>query len=206
MIVRFLQIIRYDTKCGKLQLDLLSKDNMLYNCRLHDFCPNQAQCLEGYPDVEYGSFKPYIQRFLQFAADNQNYSFHHYPENGVRYYGRHYSPIDYMNILAAFESECHSKKDLYENVEATRVQAVKDALLSIVDEYPRKGLKQEETDFLNNAKDRISQLGTRFGQKSKIVNAYEILHYTLDSSIEHIFYLPKFRLKAHLQEIALQGS
>lgn len=205
MIVRFLQIIRYDTKCGKLRVDLFSNDNekMSYNGRIHDFCANQAQHLTGYHDVEYGSFKPYIQRFLQFAADNQNYSFHHYPEYGIRFFGRDYSPIDYMNIFAAFESECHAKKDLYENADATRVQAVKDALISQVDEYPREGLKQEETDFLNNAKDRISQLGTQFGQKRKIVNVYKILHNALDSSIEHIFYQPEYRLKGPLQESAL---
>ncbi len=28
-----------------------------------------------------------------------------------------------MNIFVPFESECHAKKDLYENVDATRVQA-----------------------------------------------------------------------------------
>jgi hypothetical protein len=105
-----------------------------------------------------------------------------------------------MNIFAAFESECHVKKDLYEKADATRVQAVKDALISQVDEYPREGLKQEETDFLNNAKDRISQLGTQFGQKRKIVNAYKILHNALTNSIEHIFYLPEFRLKDSLHE------
>ncbi|WAJ22081.1 hypothetical protein [Lacrimispora xylanolytica] len=33
------------------------------------------------------------------------------------------------------------------------VQSVKDALIIHVDEYLREGLEQEETDFLNNAKD-----------------------------------------------------
>ncbi|WP_124067274.1 hypothetical protein [Clostridium sp. E02] len=202
LIIRFLQIIRYDTKCGNLRIDLFSEENgkMSYNGRLYDFCANRSQFLKGYYDVEYGSFKPYIQRFLQFTADNPNYSFHHYPSDGIRFFGRDYSSIDYMNIFAAFESECHAKKDIYENADATRVQSVKDALIIQVHEYLREGLEQEETDFLNNAKDRISQLGTQFGQKRKIVNAYKILHNALDSSIEHIFYQPEFRLKGPLQK------
>lgn len=202
MIVRFLQIIRYDTKCGKLRVDLFSKDNeqMSYNGHLLDLCSNRSQLLKGYHDVDYGSFKSYIKRFLQFAADNPNYSFHHYPESGIRFFGRDYSPIDYMNIFAAFESECRFKKELYENADPTRVQTIKNSLINQFDGYPREGLLQEEIDFLNNVKNRISQLGTQVGQKRKIVKAYQILHKALESSIENIFYQPEFKLKDQLQE------
>ncbi|MEG2530066.1 MAG: hypothetical protein RSB02_08315, partial [Anaerovoracaceae bacterium] len=205
-IVRFLQIIRYDTKCGKLRVNLFSKKNekMSYNGRLYDFCANKSQYLKGYYDVEYGSFKPYIQRFLQVAADNPNYSFHHYPVNSVRFFGRDYSVIDYMNIFAAFEAECHAREDIYENTDTTRVQTIKDVLTSKFNDYPKEGLTKEEADFLDNAKSRISQLGTQFGQKAKIINAYMVLHNALDSSIEHIFYRPEFRLKGSLQESDLK--
>lgn len=120
------------------------------------------------------------------------------------FFGRDYSSVDFMNIFAAFESECHAESDLYENVDATRVKCVKDDLIRQIVEYPKERLKQEEIEFLNNAKNRILQLGTQFGQNRKIINAYEIIHNAMDSSIKNIFYQPKFKLKGPLKENELK--
>ena len=201
LIVRFLQIVRYDTKCGHLQIDLLSEEQekMFYNGYLRDFSLEKTAIYKGNHEVEYGCYKPYIQRFLQFAADNPEYTFYHYPTDGIRFRGSHYSAVDYMNIFSAFESECHAKEDLYESVDANKVQTIKDTLVARLDEYPKNGLTQDELDFLENARNRILQLGTQFGQTMKIVNAYQVLHEALDKSIENIFYLPAFRLKGPLQ-------
>ena len=75
-IVRFLKMVRYDTKCGKLQIDLFYKDQgkMSYNGYLHDFRIDDRFCIAAH-DVEYGCYKPYVQRFLQFAANNSKYTF-----------------------------------------------------------------------------------------------------------------------------------
>lgn len=201
LIVRFLQIVRYDTKCGKLQIDLLGEEQekMFYNGCLRDFSLEQTVIYKGNHEVEYGCYKPYIQRFLQFAADNPKYTFYHYPVDGIRYRGVHYSVVDYMNIFSAFEAECHAKEELYENVDASKVQIIKDNVVAQLEEYPKNGLTQEELEFLENARRRILQLGTQFGQTMKIVNAYQVLHEALDKSIENIFYLPAFRLKGPLQ-------
>lgn len=201
LIVRFLQIVRYDTKFGKLQIDLLGEEHekTFYNGYLRDFSLEQTVIYKGNHEVEYGCYKPYIQRFLQFAADNPNYTFYHYPTDGIRFRGSHYSAVDYMNIFSAFESECHAEEDLYESVDTSKVQTIKDTLVAQLDEYPKTGLTQDELNFLENARKRILQLGTQFGQTMKIVNAYQVLHEALDKSIENIFYLPEFRLKGPLQ-------
>lgn len=80
-IVRFLQIVRYDIKCGKLRIDLFYEEQgkMSYNGHLHDLCMDQNRFCISTNEVEYGCYKTYIQRFLQFAADNQKYTFYHYP-------------------------------------------------------------------------------------------------------------------------------
>ena len=201
LIVRFLQIVRYDTKCGKLQIDILDEEQekLFYNGYLRDFSLKQTGINKGNHEVEYGCYKPYIQRFLQFAADNPKYTFYHYPTDGIRYRGSHYSAIDYMNIFSAFESECHAKEDLYESVDASKVKTIKETLVNQLDEHPKTGLTQDELEFLENARKRILQLGTQFGQTMKIVNAYQVLHKALDKSIENIFYLPALRLKGSLQ-------
>lgn len=200
-IVRFLQVIRYDTKCGQLCTKLFDRINgrLSYNGDLRDFSMNQELFYKGVHEVEYSCYKPYIQRFLQFAADNAQYTFYHYPTEGLRFRGIHYSAVDYMNIFAAFEAECRADSDLYENADTTKVQAIKDALTEQIEKYPKKGLKKAETDFIKNARDRVMQLGTQYGQQRKITNAYAVLHKALDGSIENIFYLPEFRLKGPLK-------
>ncbi|MGN0561696.1 MAG: hypothetical protein ACI4K6_02730 [Candidatus Fimenecus sp.] len=201
-VERFLQIVRYDTNCGTFRIDLYSERNgkPSYNGYLNDIGSVQNHHLKRYNDVEYGCYKPYIQRFLQFAADNPKYTANHYPTEGIRFRGRQYSAVDYMNIFTAFESECHAKEDVYENADAEKVQIIKDSLVARLDEYSKENLQQEEKEFLENAKKRILQLGTQLGQTRKIINAYHILHNALDSSIENIFNSPGFKLKGPLQD------
>lgn len=55
-IVRFLKIIRYDTKCGRLRIDLFNKEQnkSSYNGQLYDFCMEQKQFCSANREVEYG--------------------------------------------------------------------------------------------------------------------------------------------------------
>lgn len=199
-IVRFLRVIRYDTNCGKLRVDLFDciGGRFSYNGKLRDFSIGQDLFYKGNDEVNYSCYRPYIQRFLQFAADNTQYTFYHYPTEGLRFRGIHYSAVDYMNIFAAFEAECHANENLYENADETKVQDIKDALVKQIETYPKEGLQKEETDFIKNARDRIMQQGTQYGQQRKIINAYEVLHKALDGSIKNIFYLPEFKLSGPL--------
>ena len=199
-IVRFLQIVRYDIKCGKLRIDLFYEEQgkMSYNGHLNDFCIDRNGFCISTNEVEYACYKTYIQRFLQFAANNPRYTFCHYPTEGLRYRGRHYSAVDFLNIFSAFESECHANQDLYENADVTRIQEIKNALVTLVEEYPNNNLSQEELDFLKNVRDNLLKQGTEFGQRKKVKNAYKVLKKALESSIENIFFLPAFRCKGNL--------
>lgn len=207
VIIRFLKMIRYDVNNGKVKVGLFEKksDKKSYNGYLRDMCTEQGQFYRGNHDVEYRYYKSYIQSFFQFAANNKEYTFYHYPIGGIRFFGRHYSAVDYMNIFSAFESECHANRDLYEKVDASRVQDIKEKIVSQIESYPKESVKSEERDFLNNAKDRIMQLGTQFGQNNKIVNAYHVLHNALDGSVENIFYLSEFRQEGPLIDEKLKA-
>lgn len=205
VIIRFLRIIRYDTKCGKFQIDLSCEDNgkLSYNGRLYDYCVEQLDFSRSINDVEYGCYKPYVQRFLQFAADNPDYNFDHYPSDGLRYRGRHYSAVDFLNIFSAFEGECHASKKLYENVDVTKIQQVKDSIIKLISEYPNDDLSKEELEFLKNTRENLIRQGTEFGQRKKLKNAYHILRDSLENSIENIFYLPAFKCKGNLSNTNL---
>ena len=97
--------------------------------------------------------------------------------------------------LGVYLSLIHiSNKDLFEKADATKVQAIKEVIISQIDDFSTQGLKQEELGFLKNAKQRIMQLGTQLGQTKKIINAYHVLYNALDGSVENIFYLPEFKM------------
>ena len=200
-IVRFVRMIRYDINCGELKIELFDNKNgkRYHNGYLRVFSEDNGKIYVTNHEVEYGCYKPYIQRFLQFAADNPMYTFYHYPTKGIRYRGIHYSAVDYMNIFSAFEAECHANENTYENIDASKVQKIKDILVTQLENFPRDGLEKEEIDFIDNARKRITQLGTQFGQSKKIVNAYQVLHNALDGSIKYIFFLPKQKLEGPLQ-------
>ena len=206
LMVRFFEIVRYDTNYGNLQVDLFCKKQgeMFHNGQLYDFSLGQKDFHKANHEIEYKNYKSYIQQFLQFSADHLDYTLYHYPVNGIRYRGDHYTAIDYINIFSAFEAECHAKQEIYENINTSNIQNIKDIMVTQLDEYPKNILTKEELKFLENAKNRILQLGTQYGQVMKVMNAYQVLHKVLDKSIENIFYLKEFRLKGHLQEKELK--
>lgn len=199
-VLRFLRVVRYDSKCGKIRVDLYSHvdGKLSLSGSFRDFSIDQESFDKGNHYVQYGYYKTYIQRFLQFSADNPNYTFYHYPTEGLRYLGCHYSAVDFINIFSAFEAECRAQKNLYEKVDTSKVQSIKDILVEQIEAISEEGLDKVEVEFLENAKKRIMQLGTQVGQSKKIETAYQVLQNALDGSIENIFYLPEFRLKGSL--------
>lgn len=205
-VLRFLKIIRYDTNCGKLNVNLFSKtqDKLSYNGILHDKHLNEDNFCKSIVDIEYTNYKSYINIFLQFAADNPDYTFFHYPTSGIRFQGMHYSATNYINIFAAFEAECHAESNIFELTDEAKIQNIKNKLIKKIDDCSNEVTNQEETDFLKNAHNRILQLGTQIGQSKKIIIAYQVLHKALDNSIKNIFYLPEFRITGPIDEKSLK--
>lgn len=200
IIVRFLRIVRYDLRRGKHRIELYGENDgkRYFNGCMYDFFMENSEFSVFSHEIEYGFYKPYIGRFLQFSADNPQYAFHHYPTNGIRYRGRHYSAVDFLNIFSAFESECNADQDLYKNADTARIQRIKDSIINLINEYPSKELTSEEKAFLDNAKQNLLKQGTEFGQRKKIKKAYRILQKALETSIGNIFFLPEFRCNGDL--------
>lgn len=202
LIIRFIKIIRYEINCGTFFVDLYDeeKGKKSHNGYLQDYSLQNMKFNRGTHNMDYTCFKSYIKRFLQFAADNQNYSFNHYPPNGARFLGRHYSSLDLISIFSSFENECSANPKLFEKSDASDINSVREKLLNLIDENDSLAMNDAEKVFVNQAIERIKQLGTQYGQKQKIINAYQVMKKSLDNSIEHIFYLPEFRRKGHLAD------
>ncbi len=121
-------------------------------------------------DINYTNFKPHINKILQLIAEDKDLHLRHLPryENELFYYDVH----RYLSCFAAFEYECTSKPKLFNQTEDETVENIRIDILDRIDNIDKKILNGAEKSFLNQSKDRISQLGTQFGQVKKITNAY----------------------------------
>ena len=202
LIIRFLKIIRFEVNCGSFSVELYDgvNENRSYNGWLHDYSLQNVKFHRSLNDIDYMCYRPYVQRFLQCAADNPDYSFNHYPSDGARFLGRDYSSLDFISIFSAFEKECSANPKLFEKNDTSDMDCVREKLLSLIDGNDSLVRNDNEKAFVYQAKDRIKQLGTQYGQKQKIVNAYQVMKKSLDNSIEYIFILPEFRRRGHLAD------
>ena len=202
LIIRFLKIIRFEVNCGSFSVELYDgvNENRSYNGWLHDYSLQNVKFHRSLNDIDYMCYRPYVQRFLQFAADNPDYSFNHYPSDGARFLGCHYSSLDFISIFSAFEKECSSNPKLFEKIDASDMNCVREKLLNLIDGNDSLVRNDDEKAFVDQAKDRIKQLGTQYGQKQKIINAYQVMKKSLDNSTEYIFILPEFRRRGHLAD------
>lgn len=200
VIIRFLQFVRYDINCGTMDIRLHGGNGKSWfnSGRIidrHAVSPKHHSFID---KADYCAFKPFIQRILQFAADNPNLYMHHYPENGNRFFAQDYTLLAFSSLFGAFESECHASKDIYECADDTKITSIRTQILELIDEISIDKKNTDEKQFKENARNRISQLGTQFGQKKKIAHAYEVLSHALNSSIEYIFFRPEMCLQGAL--------
>ena len=201
VIVHFLQIVLYRRAQTKCQIELyttIDNDKLSFVGNLTDYAEYYNISLRGAREINYNNYKEYIERLMQFSANNYNFDFKHFPYAMPRFWGKDYSILDYISIFTAFEAECNANETLYCNADDSAVQKIrKDILLKIETlEYSNN----DEESFIYLAKERITQLGTQYGQKRKITNAYNVLRNALKSSIGDIFYLHNLENENELSE------
>ena len=189
-ITRFLRIVLYNYSCGSLKTQIFTceKDGKSFNGFLKDYSVKKDSFKQSSPEANYRKLKPFIQQCLQFAADNPVYSFVHYPGYGLRQTHYDCNTIDCINIFSAFESECHANKETFERADASNIESIKSQVITCVEDLNSRDISTEEHNFLKQSKERISQIGTQFGQSKKITNAYQQLCNALESSTAHLLY------------------
>ena len=189
-IMRFLRIVLYNYCCGSLKTQIFTceKNGTSFNGFLKDYSVKKDSFKQSSLEATYRKLKPFIQQCLQFAADNPGYSFTHYPGYGLRKTHYDCSTIDCINIYSAFESECHADKEIFEKADTSNIESIKSQAITCVEALNCRDISTEEHNFLEQSKERISQIGTQFGQSKKISNAYQQLCNALGSSTAHLLY------------------
>jgi hypothetical protein len=115
----------------------------------------------------------------------------HLPEDEYR--DRHDDDIElvYTRLFTAFESECHAKKELYDIADDSNICDVRNDLLDVIGSFADSYMNQNNDvkQFINDATQRIQQLGTQFGQTRKIMIAYSIISKGINKLIPDILFL-----------------
>ena len=187
-ITRFLCFVRYMPYYGETQIDLIGSDDD-HDCLLGYLVDKKAVKTHSRAtsSAEYSKMKPYIARLLQFAASNPDLPTASYPESGLRIQPKDYPEATFHAIYAAFENECKKQPKLYECADDSKIRAIRQQIVEQI-----KNVSSGETDaekqFLNDAINRIQQLGTQFGQTRRIINAYSRLQSSLTHSLHNLLW------------------
>lgn len=202
IIRRFLQFVFYIPDCGKVDVEVYGGETgKSFLGYLHDYQVNEK--LKYRVDsrlINYCSYREYVTRLLQFAADNPNLPFSHYPENGIRIDKNNYNPVLAVDIFSAFARECMQKPTLYEKTNDTELQPLRNNIIRLLEEVEPICQMESEKWFVQEAKGRIQQLGTQIGQANKVKKAYEVLSEAVDPSIKDILWRWHFTNPSHLDE------
>ena len=195
-IKHFFNFILYKSECGKYDVELFgiiddkfSSIGRLFDCKL-----TNATYDKQIGRICYSDYKEYVLLILQFIFDNPSLCLKHLPKYGVRDWERDDIELLYTQLFTAFENECQKQKEKYNSVDDSRIKSIKSVLLNIIDEFSTNIESYSENDekqFIENSKQRILQLGTQFGQKAKIVNAYRILSSSIENLLPDILYRHK---------------
>lgn len=186
IITRFLQITQYNSNFGECKVYLRGEEAEHNSGYLHDwkqFGNTRRYCNE----VEYKYIKPYIEKLLQFSADNLGMALHFLPNATYRWKRTDYSPNTLSSLFAAFESEYDANIALYEPNKPGDISKLKARIIERVHEFSSEELSVFEKDFLNQVEQRIEDTGNRAGQRRKVKNVFRELSPVLDKCAEHLF-------------------
>lgn len=202
LVRNFLKTIQYSSRIGELHVELCgTRDGHLSSeGRIYDYKSMNEPFFPSNVNSDCSYLDKYLERIFRILALDGKYSCCHYPSEGVRYRGRHYSAEDFKNIYGAFERECHEASKIYEEVDSTAYNNIREEMCKNLDVIRNMELSDDEAWFYKKALENIKGLGKQRGQVAKIENAYEVLHEAIDGSLEYIFHMPESKVCGHLEK------
>lgn len=147
----------------------------------HIYDPNKIMTLAF--RVDNYSYEPGISFLLQMIANEPDFPLAHLPDSNTSLFD-YSSPERFAAIFAGFEYEC-SKDDIYSNTkEMSDCDDIRKKAISSLKSLSLKS--NSEKHFIDMAEKRLKQLGTQFGQKQKIINAFNVLDKYLKNSSKYL--------------------
>lgn len=185
-ITRFLEIVQYNSNFGECKVRLWGEAPDYTSGFFYDWKQMGAK-RSFYNDAEYLHIKPYIGRLLQFSADNLSISLDFLPDATYRWNRTDYSPQTFSSLFAAFESEYKANQKAFELAPPDDLTTIKGTLVKKIHECNSEKLTESEKHFIEEAEQRIQQLGNQVGQTRKMANVITALSPALMSSAKRLF-------------------
>jgi len=187
IVMKFIQLVSHQLKINFKPIQIFGEINgRRQKVGTYHNVPYQLKSINAFPVIPYDYFKPYIGELLQFAADNKNINLNFYPKDLSESYS--YDIERFLAVFSAFENECKENAELYERKVDNSPMLIKEDLLEVINNLgDNNHICDDDRNFLRLAKSRIAQLGTQFGQRKKIVNAYKQNINILEESMNFIF-------------------
>jgi len=187
IVMKFIQLVSHQLEINLKPTAILGEiDGRRQKLGTYHNESYQLKRINAFSVIQYDYFKPYISQLLQFVADNENINLNFYPKDINESY--FYDIERFLAIFAAFENECKEIPELYEKKVDDSPLLIKEDLLKVIKKLgDNDQISEDDRNFLYQAKSRISQLGTQFGQRKKIVNAYKQNIHILEESMNFIF-------------------
>lgn len=199
VIIRFMQLLQYNSNCGKCKVYLRGNDPEYNSGYLFDWAfINEKRSF--YNEVKYRYLQPYIGNILQFSADNTNISLDFLPNADYRWNRTDYSPQVLTSLFAAFESEYKANIRSYETEPAEDFSSLKKEIVQKIKECASSSMTDSEKEFLSRAENTIQNLGNQAGQSKKVKNVLRVLNNAFHSSAEHLFVRGKIGTKNGFNE------
>ena len=186
-IIKFLQIVRYQKSYNLKPAEIIGITEKYSKSILGRLYKNPylSKDHRKTSESDYIYFEPFISQLLQLISDDESLSIRHLPLTESESY--EYDVLRYLSVFSAFEYECNKKPEEYVYTSDESLKNIKNELLMTIDLIRKGASIDKEKVFLDNARKRVTQLGTQYGQEKKITNAYNSLENIINGSIQYLF-------------------
>lgn len=187
IIIKFLQIVRYQKNYNLMPAEVIGITEKFPKSILGRLYvkPYRTKDYRKTSEIDYIYFEPFISQLLQLISDDESFSIRHLPLTESESY--EYDVLRYLSVFSAFEYECNKKPEEYVYTSDELLRNIKKDLMMTINLIRKSASNDKEKVFLDNARERVTQLGTQYGQEKKIINAYDSLQNIIHGSIQFLF-------------------
>jgi hypothetical protein len=187
IIVKLLQLVRYQKSYNLKPAEIIGvtdkcEKSILGKLYLNPYITKDYKKIS---ESEYVYFESYISQLLQLISDDKYLSIRHLPFN--EHESHEYDVHRYLSVFSAFAYECNKQAEEFVYTSDEHLKNIKNDLLMQIELIRKRAFNEQEKIFLDHARERITQLGTQFGQEKKIINAFNNLKNIITGSIQYIF-------------------
>lgn len=184
IVKKFLQIALYNKDINLTRIELAGNTEshpFSYIGNLH--IKSTSSSINELHGTEYLIIQDYIEDYFKLLVeDNELYVKHLPGETQSRFTS---DIARYLNIYSAFENEYKKLPKKLRKKDDTPYRQIKQFAINALDSIDTNN--EDEKLFIKQSKERVRQIGTQYGERDRIINAFSIFKENLEESITWYF-------------------